>query len=291
MPAAAARRAGALVSSRAVAPRRMARGAAFWNPVRRPHAAAATRRAAAACACHVAAPAACACSATTACACAALACVAVLCPRSVCAAPLSGPACMVAAAARRRHPRLRARPVCRRHVRPCSARPHSATGRPARSRLARRLQSRYRDCCFASNVELADLPCACKRCAYLRPAYGCAVLVQALAHEQLPGAPRALAPCAQPTLAAMLLRYKVRPCPVCASSARACALLSGVLCLCRHSHIDSPRHTSISSTRRFAILVICIHAPAMRWPLPCMHPCAHLVLPSHLPVSRVTHPV
>ena len=125
--------------------------------------------------------------------------------------------------------------------------------------------------------EIADLPCACKRCAYLRPAYGCAVLVQALAHAQLLGVPRALAPCAQPILAAMLLRYKVRPCPVCASSARACALLSGVLCLCRHSHIDSPRHTSISSTRRFAILVICIHAPTMRWPLTCMHPFLRII--------------
>ena len=37
--------------------------------------------------------------------------------------------------------------------------------------------------------EIADLPCVCTRREYLRSAYGCAVLVQPLAHAQLLGAP------------------------------------------------------------------------------------------------------
>ena len=114
--------------------RELRSGARCVDPMLRPHA----RTVAKVCARHMVAPAACACSATTACASTALACVAVLCARSVCAAPSSGPTCLLATTARRRHPRPCTRPVCRRPERPSSARPHPAPKHPARSRTSMR---------------------------------------------------------------------------------------------------------------------------------------------------------
>ena len=113
----------------------------------------------------------------------------------------------------------------------CGPALHARILRPStlRGRALREGRNR-RDCAaLLPMCEIADLPCACKRREYLRSAYGCAVLVQALAHAHLLGAPRALAPCVRTTLTAILLRDEVRPCPVCASAARACALRSRIV--------------------------------------------------------------
>ena len=163
-------RAGFAARGRAAAHDRRAPrpGARCVDHMRRPHA----RSVAEAGMRHVPAPAACACSATTACGCAALACVAMLCARSVRAAPLSGPTCMVATTARRGPPRPRTRPVGRRPVRPCPARPHPVPTHPARSRLARTPHTCCHSVALLVICGIADLPCACKRCAYLCPVHG-----------------------------------------------------------------------------------------------------------------------
>ena len=235
----------------------------------RPHA----RRVATVCARHVVAPAACACRATTACATAALACVAVLRARSVCAAPVSGPTCLVATTARRRHPRTRTRldAAIRALVHARFADAQTVPALHAYILLPSTLRDpalrEDRDCvALLPTCEIADLPCAYTRGALLRPACGCGALVQAFAHVQLLGAPSALASCAQNTLRAMLLRCNVQPCPVCVCAARASALRWGALCLCRLSHLDPSRHISLSSTRRVAILVNYLHATTMHWP-------------------------
>ena len=110
---------------------------------------------------------------------------------------------------------------------------HAHTLRP-RALRARALRgdhtSRYN--ALLAMCGLANLPCACKRCAYLRPASGCGVLVQALARVQPLSAPRALAPCAR-TTSPCCLRC-ARSCPVRANVARVCALSPGAQCLGRY---------------------------------------------------------
>ena len=229
--AAAARRAGALVSSRAVAPRRMPQGAAFWSPVRRPRPAAARRGSGD----GLGAPYGCAC-------ClriqrlyhVGLRCTGMrrraVCAKYVCSAIvrtyMPGGYDHDAAIRARAHARY-----ADAHSGPAL---HAPILRPI-TLLHRALRDDHnRDCvALLPMCAIAHLPCACKRCAYLRPAYECAALVQAFAHVPFVGAPRAHAPCAQTTLAPMLLRCNVRRYHVCARAARACAVRSGALCLCR----------------------------------------------------------
>jgi hypothetical protein len=115
-------------------------------------------------------------------------------------------------------------------------------------------------CCW----RCAELPCARKRCVCLRAVFGFDVLVQALAHVQLPCRPACSRPAPRPQpprcCCAACYACAVRNCPVHASAARACALRLCALCLCRYSHTCSSSSRCVlrsptSSTSRGA----CIH--------------------------------
>ena len=84
---------------------------------------------------------------------------------------------MVGAPVRHRHPRPHSRPVCRRPVRPCLAR-----SSPARSSLAGSRPARHNRHAAVAVFAMCDSPCSRKHCAWLRSAFGCAVLVQAFAN-------------------------------------------------------------------------------------------------------------
>jgi hypothetical protein len=105
-------------------------------------------------------------------------------------------------------------------------------------------------CC----LRCAELPCVRKRCVCLRAVFGCAVLVQALEHVQLPVAPCALVACAQTTTATMLLRCLLclrcaeLPCArkrcACLRPAFACAVFVQVFA---HVQLLVPLRTSIAN--------------------------------------------
>jgi len=210
---------------------------------------------------------ACTCPAPVACARAALARVPLLCARCARAAMLSKPPDLLRWWLRTHDAAFRARD----HARSADTqRGHACTRRRAsRARTLRADHNRHDAivllvtmllCC----LRCAELPCVRKRCVCLRAVFGCAVLVQALEHVQLPVAPCALVACAQTTTATMLLRcllcLRCAELPCAASAARACALRLCALCLCRYSHTCSSSSRCVlrsptSSTSRGA----CIH--------------------------------